>query len=63
MQDPNEVGVATLVREFKEEAGNVSDAERSKFDAMVDELFRDSNGRVIYRGYVDDPRNTDNAVP
>ena len=26
---------------------------------QVDKLFRD--GRVVYRGYVDDPRNTDNA--
>ena len=43
------MGVATLVREFKEEAGNVSERDRARFDAMVDELFRDSNGRVIYR--------------
>jgi len=61
MQDPGEVGVTTLVREFKEEAGAVSPEEKSRFDTMVDELFRQANGRVIYRGYVDDPRNTDNA--
>ena len=61
MQDPGEIGMATLVREFKEEAGAVSESEKASFDAMVDELFKDSNGRVIYRGYVDDPRNTDNA--
>lgn len=61
MQDPGEVGMATLVREFKEEAGAVSEEQKAAFDAMVDELFKDSNGRVIYRGYVDDPRNTDNA--
>ena len=28
---------------------------------LLDALFADSNGRVVYRGYVDDPRNTDNA--
>ena len=61
MADPSEVGKASLMREFKEEAGNVSEEHRARFDQLVNDLFADSNGRVVYRGYVDDPRNTDNA--
>ena len=30
-------------------------------DSLLDELFAAENGRVLYRGYVDDPRNTDHA--
>jgi len=29
---------------------------------VLDELFDDSNRRLIYNGYVDDPRNTDTGV-
>ena len=47
-------------REFAEEVGAIEDEhERRKFSEMVDELF--VMGQVVYRGYVDDPRNTDNA--
>ena len=28
---------------------------------MLDDLFSESERRIIYQGYVDDPRNTDNA--
>ena len=52
MVDPNEKVSATLEREFGEEAGVLTKEQR-------DTLF--SNGRFIYKGYVDDPRNTDNA--
>jgi ADP-ribose pyrophosphatase len=46
MVDRGEDVSATLAREFREEAG-------------VDLDMTDA--RVVYRGYVDDPRNTDNA--
>jgi len=60
MVDAGEVVSVTVRREFAEEAGNMaSDAERAAFNAAVDELF--AHGEVVYRGYVDDPRNTDNA--
>ena len=39
----------------------MSESERKHFEAMRDELFDPSNAREVYRGYVDDPRNTDNA--
>jgi len=59
MVDDGELVSATVKREFKEEAGNVAPEERAGFDEMIDVLF--GSGRVVYRGYVDDPRNTDNA--
>lgn len=52
MVDPGEHVSATLSREFGEEAGVLTDDQRTT-------LF--SNGRFIYRGHVYDPRNTDNA--
>ena len=57
MADPSEIGKAALMREFKEEVGAVSADELARFDTLLHELFADSNGRVVYRGYVDDPRN------
>lgn len=52
----------TLLREFKEEAlaaleGNP--AMTAAIDQAVDHLFE--GGTLVYAGYVDDPRNTDNA--
>lgn len=61
MTDPTEVGKQALVREFLEEAGAVSEEDRARFNAMIQEVFLDANGQVVYRGYVDDPRNTDHA--
>lgn len=53
MVDPGEDVSATLKREFTEEAlDNITD---EKLDALW------KTGVEIYRGYVDDPRNTDNA--
>ncbi|GFG37109.1 hypothetical protein Cfor_05771 [Coptotermes formosanus] len=62
MVDPGEMITSTLKREFMEEALNVLEsdtAEREKSKAMIDKFF--DEGEEIYRGYVDDPRNTDNA--
>jgi len=60
MVDKGETVSATVRREFEEEAGAFDDpATQAEFRRMCDKLF--SNGVVVYRGYVDDPRNTDNA--
>jgi ADP-ribose pyrophosphatase len=54
MVDPGEQVSTTLKREFIEETLN------GKIDeSQLDEFFK--NGHEIYRGYVDDPRNTDNG--
>jgi len=62
MVDPGEKVTATLKREFMEEALDSTGAAKEKItelQAMVDQFF--SGGKEVYRGYVDDPRNTDNA--
>jgi len=62
MIDPNETVSATLMREFMEEALNLlekDEAERKALQDSIMEFFM--KGDEIYRGYVDDPRNTDNA--
>jgi ADP-ribose pyrophosphatase len=54
MVDPGENVSVTLKREFIEEALN------SKVDeSFLDDFF--SHGSEVYKGYVDDPRNTDNS--
>ncbi|CAL7948347.1 unnamed protein product [Xylocopa violacea] len=62
MVDPGETISATLKREFMEEAMNSlrkSKAEREELEKSIRKLFE--KGEEIYKGYVDDPRNTDNA--
>uniref|UniRef100_A0A0R3WSZ2 Nudix hydrolase domain-containing protein n=1 Tax=Hydatigena taeniaeformis TaxID=6205 RepID=A0A0R3WSZ2_HYDTA len=62
MVDPGEEVSATLKREFSEEAMgllDVSDKEKERLRSEVNKAFNE--GYEIYRGYVDDPRNTDNA--
>lgn len=54
MVDPGEQVSTTLKREFIEEALNGKIKESD-----LDEFF--SDGSEIYKGYVDDPRNTDNG--
>lgn len=49
----------TLRKEFEEETQNLPDDEKSKFKSILDRIFK--NGHLIYKGYIDDPRNTDNA--
>ena len=54
--------VSALVREkFEKEATDkgFTARERVKNQKLLEELF--SNGQHVYAGYVDDPRNTDNA--
>lgn len=62
MVDAGENVSATVRREFMEEAldSTGSGKENAKeMEAMVNDFFR--GGVQIYAGYVDDPRNTDNA--
>jgi ADP-ribose pyrophosphatase len=68
MRDPGELVSKTLVREFAEEAlshnlaynkDNQIDVSRGEIESKLSNFFRD--GVQIYKGYVDDPRNTDNA--
>ena len=62
MVDAGDTVSATLKKEFGEEALNsmaMSAEERQKVTTALDSLFK--YGVTIYKGYVDDPRNTDNA--
>lgn len=54
MVDPGEQISLTLKREFMEEALSTS-----RDTKVLDEFFK--SGTEIFKGYVDDPRNTDNA--
>ncbi|XP_042545366.1 ADP-ribose pyrophosphatase, mitochondrial-like [Dipodomys spectabilis] len=63
MMDPGESTSITLRREFGAEATNSlrkSKAERQMLEKQLHRLFSQDQF-VIYNGYVDDPRNTDNA--
>lgn len=53
---------STLIKEFKEEALRYENNERLKVDILeqVEALFK-KGGELVFRGYVDDPRNTDDA--
>lgn len=62
MVDAGEVINMTIRREFGEEALNSIEAspeEKRAIEKHINDLF--ASGAEIYRGYVDDPRNTDNA--
>ncbi|EZA58090.1 ADP-ribose pyrophosphatase, mitochondrial [Ooceraea biroi] len=62
MVDPNETVSTTLMREFMEEALNFlekDDAEKEALRNSIREFFTKRD--EVYKGYVDDPRNTDNA--
>lgn len=62
MVDPGEVVTKTLQREFLEEALNSLEMPVDKKDSLqqqINAFF--ACGVEVFRGYVDDPRNTDNA--
>jgi ADP-ribose pyrophosphatase len=61
MVDDGEAVAIACKREFIEEAGNVPEDKRVALLEQIDELFRAENAQVVYQGYVEDPRNTDNA--
>lgn len=54
---------ATLRKEFLEETQNIlekSPAEAAKLEQEIKILFENPT-KILYKGYVDDPRNTDNS--
>lgn len=62
MCDPGEAISLTLKREFMEEAANSlekTEEMNEKIKRKLEKIF--NQGVEIYKGYVDDPRNTDNA--
>ncbi|XP_050437215.1 ADP-ribose pyrophosphatase, mitochondrial isoform X2 [Adelges cooleyi] len=62
MVDSGEVITSTLKREFMEEALNSlekTEENIAKAKSEIEDIFK--NGVEVYRGYVDDPRNTDNS--
>ncbi len=62
MVDAGEHVSATVKREFFEEALNSLELDKERKDDIENKLNKFfSNGVEIYRGCVDDPRNTDNA--
>ena len=59
MVDPDEDVYRACKREFLEEVFDIDEAspeEKVKLKSAIDELF--GNPIDIYKGYVDDPRNT-----
>uniref|UniRef100_A0A8C5WI49 Nudix hydrolase 9 n=1 Tax=Leptobrachium leishanense TaxID=445787 RepID=A0A8C5WI49_9ANUR len=62
MVDPGELVTATLRREFCEEALNSLEKDKGEKDTekKVQDLFS-QEPLLVYKGYVDDPRNTDNS--
>lgn len=62
MVDAGEVVNEAIRREFGEETLNLLEAtpaEKREIEKNINQLF--AHGTEVYRGYVDDPRNTDNA--
>lgn len=62
MVDPGETVSVTLKREFMEEALNSMEKDeisRNELEKSLKDFFE--KGEEIYKGYVDDPRNTDNS--
>ncbi|KJE90147.1 Gk5 protein [Capsaspora owczarzaki ATCC 30864] len=62
MVEPGDTVSATLKKEFGEEAMNsveASEERKKELETQIDQLF--GNGVTVFKGYVDDPRNTDNA--
>ena len=62
MVDPGEQVSETLRREFMEEAldsGTLGSKDKKSIETQLGAFFE--NGKEVYKGYVDDPRNTDNA--
>lgn len=57
-----EVTTDTLMRAFSTSAMGIKDeTERKRVFDQLEQLFNNTGGTEVYRGYVDDPRNTDNA--
>lgn len=57
--DPGEDEYSTCKREFLEEVYSIEDTsadQKQEIELAVQSLFK--NGIEVYKGYVDDPRNT-----
>ncbi|XP_048408354.1 ADP-ribose pyrophosphatase, mitochondrial-like isoform X3 [Stegostoma tigrinum] len=64
MVDDGELVSATLKREFGEEALDslaASTSEKNRLRKLFQSIFSKENSKEVFTGYVDDPRNTDNA--
>ena len=64
MVDAGELVTDTVKREFTEEALNLgrrAAEEQEEVNGLLARLFTETNGVLVYKGYVDDPRNTDHA--
>eukprot|EP00055_Hartaetosiga_balthica_P007284 m.24782 g.24782 ORF g.24782 m.24782 type:complete len:287 (+) comp5696_c0_seq1:74-934(+) len=64
MVDAGEVASQAVKREFGEEALNamaMSEEEAKRVEAELTNLFSPQSATALYKGFVDDPRNTDNA--
>ncbi|KAI3380070.1 hypothetical protein SNEBB_006965 [Seison nebaliae] len=64
MVSKNELETVTRKREFAEEAMNsleLSEKEKVQVNEQIEDFFSRCFRQEIYAGYVDDPRNTDNA--
>ncbi|XP_047617600.1 ADP-ribose pyrophosphatase, mitochondrial-like [Phacochoerus africanus] len=63
MVDPGEKISTTLKREFGEEAMNSLQKPRAEIQALEKQLRKlfSQEHFAVYKGYVDDPRNMDNA--
>ena len=62
MVEPGDTVSLTLKKEFGEEALNSLEASEEEKVAIQDQLNKlFQHGETVYEGYVDDPRNTDNA--
>ncbi|KAJ8731301.1 hypothetical protein PYW07_004465 [Mythimna separata] len=62
MVDPGEKVSATAIREFQEEAMNsleLGEDQKLALNQRFEKFFQE--GDVVYKGYIDDRRNTDNA--
>ncbi|XP_063395977.1 ADP-ribose pyrophosphatase, mitochondrial-like isoform X1 [Mytilus trossulus] len=62
MVEPGSLVSATIKQEFGEEAMNsleMSEEEKKEMHDKIEDFL--SHGDKVYEGYVDDPRNTDNA--
>lgn len=62
MVDPDENSIDTAKREFSEEAGNHSnDSDKHRFQQAIDNIYNTCYIGVVYAGYIDEERATDNS--
>jgi len=63
MVDEGEAPLSTARREFGEEAlAGHDESSKQRIEQLLDRIFDEARVEHVYSGYIDDPRNTDNAV-